>query len=47
MAANNHKWEVYSENIPTTKQIPTNEKIPTELYSLLKDTSDYAWYTTR
>ncbi|KAL5129884.1 Beta-galactosidase 13 [Glycine soja] len=46
MAANNHKWEVYSENIPTTKQIPTNEKIPTELYSLLKDTSDYAWYTT-
>ncbi|KAG4973722.1 hypothetical protein JHK87_030543 [Glycine soja] len=46
MAANDHKWEVYSETIPTTKQIPTHEKNPIELYSLLKDTSDYAWYTT-
>lgn len=46
-AANNHKWEVYSEPIPTTNQLPSNKKLPAELYSLLKDTTDYGWYTTR
>ncbi|XP_020215011.2 beta-galactosidase 13 [Cajanus cajan] len=44
--SNNFKWEVFSESIPTTKNIPVNEKIPAELYNLLKDASDYAWYTT-
>ncbi|TKY67659.1 Beta-galactosidase 14 [Spatholobus suberectus] len=44
--ANNNKWEVFSETVPTTKQIPPNNKIPRELYSFLKDASDYAWYTT-
>ncbi|KAL2329060.1 hypothetical protein Fmac_022487 [Flemingia macrophylla] len=44
--SNNLKWEVFSESIPTTKDIPVNDKIPTELYNLLKDSSDYAWYTT-
>ncbi|CAI8616832.1 unnamed protein product [Vicia faba] len=45
-AANNHKWEVYSEPIPTSKELPPKQKIPAELYSLLKDTTDYGWYTT-
>ncbi|KAK7404379.1 hypothetical protein VNO78_05239 [Psophocarpus tetragonolobus] len=44
--ANNHKWEVFSESIPNTKHIPIKDKVPTELYILLKDASDYAWYTT-
>ncbi|XP_027357087.1 beta-galactosidase 13-like [Abrus precatorius] len=44
--ANNHQWEVFQEPIPTTKKLPINQKIPAELYSLLKDTTDYAWYTT-
>ncbi|XP_061342159.1 beta-galactosidase 13-like [Gastrolobium bilobum] len=44
--ANNHKWEVFSEVIPTTKQLPPTKKLPAELYTMLKDTTDYAWYTT-
>ncbi|KAK7312254.1 hypothetical protein VNO77_36003 [Canavalia gladiata] len=46
--ANKHKWEMFTEPIPTTKHTIPNakEKVPTELYSLLKDTTDYAWYTT-
>lgn len=35
------------ETIPTVQQVPVNNKIPLELYSLLKDTTDYGWYTTR
>lgn len=45
-AANNFQWEMFSEAIPTTKKLPINQKLPAELYSLLKDTTDYAWYTT-
>lgn len=45
--ANNHKWEVFYEAIPSSKKLQTNEKTPAELYKLLKDTTDYAWYTTR
>lgn len=46
-AANNFQWKMFSEAIPTTKKLPINQKLPAELYSLLKDTTDYAWYTTR
>ncbi|KAJ1411692.1 Glycoside hydrolase, family 35 [Sesbania bispinosa] len=44
--ANNHKWEMFNEAIPSTKKLPTNQVLPAELYSLLKDKTDYAWYTT-
>ncbi|XP_027355010.1 beta-galactosidase 13-like [Abrus precatorius] len=46
--ANNHKWEVFNEPVPTTKQtkFDSKVKVPAELYSLLKDTTDYGWYTT-
>ncbi|KAK7283549.1 hypothetical protein RIF29_13131 [Crotalaria pallida] len=44
--ANNHKWEVFTESIPSPKQLPAKQKIPQELYGLLRDNSDYAWYTT-
>ncbi|RDY03751.1 Beta-galactosidase 13, partial [Mucuna pruriens] len=45
-AANNFQWEKFIEAVPTDKAMPINQKVPAELYSLLKDTSDYAWYTT-
>ncbi|CAL0334194.1 unnamed protein product [Lupinus luteus] len=45
-ANDNIKWEVFSESIPTFKQLPVKEKNPAELYSMLKDKTDYAWYTT-
>ncbi|KAK2435141.1 beta-galactosidase [Trifolium repens] len=44
--ANNFKWEVFTEPIPTAKELPPKQKMPAELYSLLKDTTDYGWYTT-
>ncbi|KAK7258025.1 hypothetical protein RIF29_32405 [Crotalaria pallida] len=44
-ANDNLKWEVYSETIPTAKVLPPRKKSPAELYSLLRDSSDYAWYT--
>ncbi|KAF7810783.1 beta-galactosidase 13-like [Senna tora] len=44
--ANNNKWEVFTETIPTTKEVPVNQKVPQELFNLLKDTTDYGWYTT-
>ncbi|XP_045803623.1 beta-galactosidase 13-like [Trifolium pratense] len=44
--ANNLKWEVFSEPIPSTNKLPSNQKFPAELYVLLKDTTDYGWYTT-
>ncbi|MED6124886.1 beta-galactosidase [Stylosanthes scabra] len=43
--ANNHKWEVYSETIPTSAHVKSNMTAPPELFSFLKDTSDYAWFT--
>ncbi|GMY05449.1 beta-galactosidase 13-like [Fagus crenata] len=45
--ASNLKWEMSSEPIPTAEHLPVDSKIPKELYSLLKDTTDYAWYTTK
>jgi len=45
--ASNLKWEKSSEPIPTVEQLPIDSKYPKELYSLLKDTTDYAWYTTK
>lgn len=45
--ASNLKWEMSSEPIPTADHLPVDSKIPKELYSLLKDTTDYAWYTTK
>ncbi|KAK4754793.1 hypothetical protein SAY87_008550 [Trapa incisa] len=45
--ANNLKWEVLSEVIPDNGRIPVDSKTPRELYELNKDTTDYAWYTTR
>ncbi|KAE9620319.1 hypothetical protein Lal_00019908 [Lupinus albus] len=46
VANDNLKWETFSETIATTKELPAKDKTPAELYSLLKDTTDYAWYTT-
>jgi len=45
--SNNLKWEVFTESIPNAKDIPVVLNVPTELYSLLRDVTDYAWYTTR
>jgi len=44
--AKNLKWEMSSEPIPTVEELPVDSKTPKELYSFLKDTTDYAWYTT-
>ncbi|XP_062002238.1 beta-galactosidase 13-like [Rosa rugosa] len=44
--ANNLKWKKSQEPIPSIVQVPINSKTPLELYNLLKDVSDYAWYTT-
>lgn len=41
------KWVVFQESIPNINELPIKNKIPLELYSLTKDTSDYAWYSTR
>lgn len=38
------KWEMVSETI--LSQLQVDSKIPRELYSLTKDVTDYAWYTT-
>ncbi|QCE16912.1 beta-galactosidase [Vigna unguiculata] len=45
--ANNFQWEMFNEAIPTTKKMDMYQNKPRELFTLLKDTSDYAWYTTR
>ncbi|KAI8025515.1 Beta-galactosidase 13 [Camellia lanceoleosa] len=44
--AQNLKWEMSQESIPNIHQLPLKSKFPLELYSLTKDTSDYAWYST-
>ncbi|KAI5402303.1 beta-galactosidase 13 [Lathyrus oleraceus] len=44
--ANNLKWEVFSEPIQNVKKVPPTQKLPAELYSMLKDTTDYGWFTT-
>ncbi|KAI8533177.1 hypothetical protein RHMOL_Rhmol11G0276800 [Rhododendron molle] len=40
------EWVVFQESIPNINELPLQNKIPLELYSLTKDTSDYAWYST-
>ncbi|CAH9100904.1 unnamed protein product [Cuscuta europaea] len=45
--ARNLKWEMFQEPIPTFDQLSIKNQVPRELYSLTKDASDYAWYTTR
>ncbi|XP_009631007.1 beta-galactosidase 13-like [Nicotiana tomentosiformis] len=44
--AKNLKWEMYQEKVPTINDLPLKNREPLELYSLTKDTSDYAWYST-
>ncbi|KAL6531894.1 hypothetical protein OROMI_028257 [Orobanche minor] len=41
------KWEMFKESIPTIDDLPVKDQSPKELYSFTKDTSDYAWYSTR
>ncbi|XP_019165122.1 PREDICTED: beta-galactosidase 13-like isoform X2 [Ipomoea nil] len=41
------KWEMFQETIPTIDNLPIKNLRPLELYTLTKDTSDYAWYSTR
>ncbi|CAA2991953.1 beta-galactosidase 13-like [Olea europaea subsp. europaea] len=41
-----NKWEIFQENVPNMNDLPVKNKEPLELYSLTKDTSDYAWYCT-
>ncbi|KAL5561196.1 hypothetical protein UlMin_030943 [Ulmus minor] len=45
-SAHNLKWKMSAEPIPDVQQVPVNSRTPLELYSLLKDTTDYAWFTT-
>ncbi|KAK6916725.1 Beta-galactosidase jelly roll domain [Dillenia turbinata] len=46
LANNNHQWVMTQETIPTVRSSPIQEKHPLELHTLLKDTTDYGWYTT-
>jgi len=41
------KWEKYQEKVPTISELSLKNREPLELYTLTKDTSDYAWYSTR
>ncbi|KAM1987120.1 hypothetical protein ACFX15_034427 [Malus domestica] len=45
-AAKKLNWEMSPEPIPTVVQVPVNQKKPQELYHLLKDATDYGWFTT-
>ncbi|XP_051144918.1 beta-galactosidase 13-like isoform X2 [Andrographis paniculata] len=40
------KWEMLRESIPTMADLELKSQAPMELYTLTKDTSDYAWYST-
>ncbi|KAK1370335.1 Beta-galactosidase [Heracleum sosnowskyi] len=42
----NLDWEFYREPVPTIDALPIKNQFPLELYSLTKDASDYAWYST-
>uniref|UniRef100_M1A6P4 Beta-galactosidase n=1 Tax=Solanum tuberosum TaxID=4113 RepID=M1A6P4_SOLTU len=44
--AKNLKWEMYQEKVPTISELALKNREPLELYSLTKDKSDYAWYST-
>ncbi|GAA0140504.1 galactosidase [Lithospermum erythrorhizon] len=46
LKARNFKWDVYQEKVPTIAKLKLKSKSPLELYSLTRDTSDYAWYST-
>lgn len=46
-STNDLKWKMSAEPIPTVQQSQINNKIPNELYFMLKDTTDYGWYSTR
>ncbi|KAL1541165.1 beta-galactosidase 13-like isoform X2 [Salvia divinorum] len=39
-------WEMWRESVPTYDNLEVKSVSPRELYSLTKDTSDYAWYST-
>ncbi|CAA0827710.1 Beta-galactosidase 13 [Striga hermonthica] len=41
------KWEMYKESVPSPHDLEVKSKSPKELYHFTKDTSDYAWYSTR
>ncbi|GFP89048.1 beta-galactosidase 14 [Phtheirospermum japonicum] len=41
------KWEMYKEMVPGPHDLEIKTKSPKELYMFTKDTSDYAWYSTR
>ncbi|GER50249.1 beta-galactosidase [Striga asiatica] len=41
------KWEMYKESVPSPHDLEIKSKSPKELYQLTRDTSDYAWYSTR
>ncbi|KAM5550059.1 beta-galactosidase 13 [Rosa sericea] len=45
-ASKKMNWEMSPEPIATVAQIPSSSREMQELYGLLKDTTDYAWYTT-
>ncbi|CAN4107357.1 unnamed protein product [Withania somnifera] len=44
--AKNLKWEMYQEKVPTINDLALKNRVPLELYTLTRDTSDYAWYST-
>ncbi|KAK6159585.1 hypothetical protein DH2020_006899 [Rehmannia glutinosa] len=41
------KWEMFKESIPSPHDLEIKSKSPKELYQFTRDTSDYAWYSTR
>nr|GMC65111.1 beta-galactosidase 13-like [Ipomoea batatas] len=45
--AANLKWEMFHESIPKHDSLSLKFQSPLELYTLTKDTTDYAWYSTR
>lgn len=44
---NETKWEMWREIIPSMDDLEVKSVVPRELYSFTRDTSDYAWYSTR
>ncbi|KAB2600429.1 hypothetical protein D8674_010700 [Pyrus ussuriensis x Pyrus communis] len=47
IVAQHNSRNLYVEPILSALQVPVNNLTPLELYNLLKDTTDYAWYTTK
>lgn len=46
-ANKNKAWVMHKEAIPSFRRTPIKSKTPLELIDLTKDTTDYAWYTTK